>query len=151
VDGFFESLTCPAGDARLRRLTEEISTIPFARFPTAATFLVRALIEGSLNYAIKRAGLERDLLKEYQALSSKHLGKDAQLDFIIKYCQKNHAKIFAVKNVQSVMDHWRHVKVVSDLVIHGKWLDANPETLKQAASVVRPFLSKVLDHSALIS
>ena len=151
VDGFFESLTCPANDARLRRLTEEISTIPYARFRTAATFLVRALIESSLNYAVKRAGLEKDLLKDYHAASTKHLGKDAQLDFIITYCQKNHSKIFVVKNVQKVMNHWRQVKVVSDLVIHGKWLDANPENLRQAASVVRPFVSKILDHSALVS
>jgi hypothetical protein len=150
VDGFFESLACPANDARLRRLTEEISTFPFARFPTAATFLVRALIESSLDFAVKHAGLEQELRRSYHT-RTKQIGRDAQLDFVITYCQQNHSKIFTARNAERVMAHWRQVKNVADLVIHGKWLDANPETLKQAASVVRPFVSKILDNSALVS
>ena len=146
TEKFFEGLQCPVSDGQLRLVTKEISKIDYHEFPTAATFLLRALIERTLNYAVGHANLHNQLRKEWHAKvpSSPEPG----LDFIITFCTNHESEIFTGR-VKSVLQHWRSTKDLSDLVIHGKWARAHPTTLEQAANVMRDLVEKIFSGEAL--
>jgi len=144
---FFESLECPVKDDQLRQLTKEISTINHAEFPTAATFLLRALIERSLDYAITKAGLDKQLHKEWHTKRKQHT-TDPGLDFIMAFAISHAPNIFRGA-VAKVLSHWQGTKKFSDMVIHGKWVNAHPTTLEEVAGFVRPLVQKILNGTAL--
>lgn len=144
---FFESLECPVKDDHLRQLTKEISTINHSELPTAATFLLRALIERSLDHAIIKAGLDKQLHAQWHT-KRKQPTTDPGLDFIIAFSISHAADIFK-GGVAKVLNHWQSTKKFSDMVIHGKWAKAHPATLEEFAGFVRPLVQKILDGTAL--
>ena len=115
VDKFFESLDCSLHNQQLRQLTKEISKITYGTFPTAASFLLRAIVELSLTYAVTKAGLLSDLNKEFQARSLSLAHKEATLDFLVAFCQKHQSEIFSSKSPFRVLATWRHTKDTLDL------------------------------------
>jgi hypothetical protein len=147
ADKFFETLVCSIQDQHLIRVVDEISRIDHATFKTAATFLVRALIESSLKYAIQKVGLRRDMLKEFHQ-NSANRGREPGLDFIIDYCI-NHADDIFATNVRRILEVWKKTKTGADLVIHGDWALASTQRLEDAASNVGPLVVKILDGTAL--
>ncbi len=147
ADRFFENLICPIRDQHLVRVVAEISKIDHARLPTAATFLVRALIESSLKYAIQKINLRKDMLKEFHQTAA-NKGKEPGLDYIIDYCINHVNDIFAT-NVRRILEVWKKTKTGADLVIHGDWANASMQGLEHAASNVSPLVAKILDGTAL--
>ncbi|MEN3369054.1 MAG: hypothetical protein V7609_1197 [Verrucomicrobiota bacterium] len=145
---FFESLECPIRDDQLRQLTIEISTIDYPSFPTSAAFLVRALIERCLEYAITKAGLNKEFHEGWKTKRKTSAPGDPGLDFMIGFAITHADKIF-VGAVVKVLNHWLRAKKFSDMIIHGKWAKAHPATLEEFASFVRPLTQKILDGSAL--
>jgi hypothetical protein len=148
ADKFFESLTCPIQDDQLIQLTREISSINYSTFKTAATFLLRALLERTLDWCIKKYGLTPALMKEYHSAFPRTQQREPGLDFKIAFARKNQNAMFS-GNVQRSLDHWKQTKNISDLVIHGKWAQASVPTLEQAASTIRPFIKNIFDGTAL--
>ncbi|HEY5043163.1 MAG TPA: hypothetical protein VIK53_14310 [Verrucomicrobiae bacterium] len=146
VGKFFESLQCPVSDGQLRVITKEISGIDYHNFPTAATFLLRALIERTLNYAIGHANLQHQLKKEWHATGKNH--PEPGLDFIVTFCINHKSEVFSGR-VDSALQHWQRTKDLHDLIIHGKWAKAHPTTLEQAACVTRDLVEKVFSGEAL--
>jgi hypothetical protein len=147
ADNFFESLRCPIQDDQLILLTNEISSIDYKKFKTAATFLLRALLERTLDWTIHKYRLTSQLMKEYHS-NYKGPQREPGLDFKIRFCIKQHDTIF-MGNVKRNLEHWLHIKDFNDLVVHGKWAQANVHSLEQAASTVRPFIKNIFDGTAL--
>ncbi|MEK6281577.1 MAG: hypothetical protein AABN95_14580 [Acidobacteriota bacterium] len=148
ADKFFESLTCPIQDNRLAQLTKEISSINYSTFKTAATFLLRALLESTLDWCIKKYSLNQELMKQYHTTSSRTQQREPGLEFKIAFVRKHQATIFNV-DVHRTLDHWLQTKNIADLVIHGKWATASVPLLETAASTINPFIKNIFDGSAL--
>jgi hypothetical protein len=87
-------------------------------------------------------------MKEYHATFPGTKQREPGLDFKITFARKNQNAMFS-GNVQRSLDHWKQTKNISDLVIHGKWAQANVPTLEQAASTIRPFIKNIFDGTAL--
>jgi hypothetical protein len=145
---FFQSLECPIKHDQLRQLTKEISTIDYPEFPAAATYLVRAIIEQSLDYAIGKAQLDKLLHSDWNTKRKQQTPSDPGLDFTLRFAIKHADKIFR-GGVPRILSHWQNTKKFSDIIIHGKWAAAHAATLEQFASFVRPLIQKILDGSAL--
>jgi hypothetical protein len=146
---FFEKLQCPVQDNQLIKVVDEIAEIDYRRFPTAATFLVRALLERILDYCIRKRKLQGRLRSEYVSAGSA-AGKDPGLDFVIRFCIKHHDDIFS-ENVRRTLGLWlSNSKHVCDLVIHGKYLYASPSALDEIAGHFRPFVERVFEGAALL-
>ena len=145
VDDFFESVTCSSEEHQLRQITAEISKIQFKEFPAAASFLLRAIMEGSLGYALKKKRLWSTFQKEWHA-NPKNSGRDPGLAFLIKYCIDNSSSIF-LENEKRVLGKWLGAKNSWDLVVHlktqAKWTE-----LVTAAGAVRPLVVRIFDGSA---
>ncbi len=145
VDEFFESVRCSVDEHQLKQITIEISRIKFKEFPAAASFLLRAIMEGALIHALKTRKHWNSLKKEWYN-EPRNKGRDPGLDFIIKYCVRECASIFA-DNEKRVLKKWLHHKDSWDLVVHlkaqAKWTD-----LHTAAGVVRPLIVRIFDGSA---
>jgi hypothetical protein len=170
-DVFFESLQCTVPDQGLLRVTKEIASISSSlkTYPTAATFLLRALLERALWYCIEQKRLLPDLRNFVkQKPPSQNLPppppgsppppeqpqqpaqiKDPGLEAIIRYCLKNHTKIFADNRVQGVLSYLMNEKIFMDMVIHGRWMHADEVTLKTIANRSRPVFQMILDGSAI--
>jgi hypothetical protein len=147
ADNFFESLKCPIHDDQLIILTNEISSIDYKKFKTAATFLLRALLERTLDWTIHKYGLTPQLMKEFHT-NQKGPQREPGLDFKIRFCIKHHDTIF-MGNVKRNLQHWLQVKDFNDLVVHGKWAQASIASLEHAASTVRPFIKNIFNGAAL--
>ena len=147
---FFKELNCPASVTHnpLRILTKEIRNIDHRKFPAAATFLMRALIEQCLQYCINKANLRSDFKKAYKTQYSGT--KEPGLDYLFSYCLKRKKDIFA-GNASKNLNQWKQhqYKEHADLVIHGKWAEPDIEILESAARIARPFIENVLNGDAL--
>jgi hypothetical protein len=145
VDEFFESVKCSIDEHQLRQITSEISRIDYKHFPAAGSFLLRAIMEGSLIHALKTTKHWNAFKKSWYAEPKNH-GRDPGLEFIIKYCIKECTKIFA-DNETRVLQKWLQHKDSWDLVMHlktlPKWTDLNA-----AAGVTRPLIVKIFDGTA---
>ena len=167
-DVFFESLQCHVSDQGLIRVTKEIATISASlkTYPTAATFLLRALLERSLWWCIEQKKLQPDLRNSLrqkpppQTPSSFLPGspsphqqspqvKDPGLEAVIRYCLKNHQKIFVDNRVQGVLSYLMNEKIFLDMVIHGRWMHADEATLRTIANRSRPVFQMILDGTVL--
>ncbi len=151
TDKFFESLVCTIKDDRLQRLAQEISTIKYDKYPIAATFLQRALVESTLTYAIKQAKLYSDLTADYNSnRPNKKDWRDPGLDAIISFVMKHHDKIF-VTNVKRALDQWKGLaKDWSDLVIHGNYVAPSIHKLEHSATLLRPIIFSILTGDLLV-
>lgn len=154
ADKFFESLLCQIQDNRLLRVTDEIRRIDHVSLPTAATFLLRALLESTINWCIQNYKLGKDLEAYY--VKHRYGGKhpkggihDPELDAKIKFLLTKEQDVFNTRGATKALNHWISTNRYSNLVIHGKWADANAATLETEASVIRPFIVSILNKSVL--
>jgi len=214
ADIFFESLRCLVADQSLVRVTKEIAGISSSlkTYPTAATFLLRALLERALWFCIEKKGLEGDLRNFLRQKPPKPPPgnpppppsgnlpppgnppppgdapsdppppgdspppgnppppgdspppgnppppqteptpqvKDPGLEAVVRYCLKNHTRIFVDTRVEGVLNHMMSQKAFMDMVIHGKWMHADEASLRTIANKTRTTFQKILDGSALI-
>jgi len=147
-DEFFSSLVCQIPDDGILRITREISSIDYKRYPTAATFLFRALIERTLNWCINEKKLRPTLQAELAKPGKPP--KDPGLEDIIKFCSRHHTEIFSEPRLHTVLNYLLHEKTFMDLVIHGRWMDADQTKLQTVASHSRRTFQSILDCSALV-
>lgn len=140
---FFETLECNVASERLIALTKEIKRIRYYDYPTASTFLARALLESSLLYCIKKKSMYGKLMKTNMSPDK----KDPGLKLIIQFCIEESEVLFTNANrVRSLLNRWlKQHKDYCDLVVHGEWLKANKTTLEQLSSETFPFIQKVLN------
>jgi len=147
---FFEGLTCPIEDDHLIRITTEISGINHKLYPLASTFLLRALIERTLNWCIEKYDLKKILLKEFHLKASGHNHRhEPGLEFVINFCISNCDKMFNVDRIKHIMGQWKQVKEIADLIIHCSWVVANPSTVEHATKFVRPLIEKIFRKEVL--
>lgn len=139
---FFVGLKNQTTDRALSRFVEEISAINRKKYPTAAAFLARGLLERTLRYSVETVGLDKELRKQ-------NGGKDPGLKDLIGFCIHRHDQIFT-QNVRKVLEQWtRSHKDYCDLVIHGKMFEATPAALDVLAHETRPFIESVLANQLL--
>ncbi|MDG6933987.1 MAG: hypothetical protein JRN68_04765 [Nitrososphaerota archaeon] len=136
-DTFFESLECNIRDDHLSSITFEIRNINFRRFPIAATMLFRALLEQTFIFQMKKMGI-------YEAFKKKH-GSQVKLKDIFTYARGAGNKMFRDESILKVL------QMISDaprdymnLVVHGKWVHANPDALKYYADHLRTVVKRIL-------
>lgn len=152
-DRFFETLNCPIQDNRLARVSDEIKKINHQQLPTAATFLLRALIEATVDYCIKRCKLGGDLRTyfiqhRYPNSVPKNVG-EPELDSKIRFLATKVDVVFNSAGAANSLTHWLNVKKYSNQVIHGQYADANASILEEQASLIRPLIIKIFDGSVL--
>ena len=148
---FFESLNCQIVDDRLAQVVVELRAIDHKKFPTAAAFLVRALVEAALDWCIREYKQTKHLLAEWKA-SHPNAKFGPGLEFVLNFVIQNHTAIFSDKDIKRPLGQWlnQHKDGV-DMVIHGKWrTNMTGAALEHVASVVRPAMQRILDKSALI-
>ncbi|HEY3353167.1 MAG TPA: hypothetical protein VGQ83_07975 [Polyangia bacterium] len=148
---FFETLVCDISDDRLIRLTNELKTIDYKRYPTAATFLVRALVESLLDWLVRDRKLWKRLLEEFKNDTKGAAGKHGPgLEYMLQFCTRHHDEIFAL-NVRRILNSWRSThKHTCDLIVHGRWQQATAAGLEEVASVTRPFIERIFDGTARV-
>lgn len=140
---FFEDFQCPVDDKRLAQLSLEIRMVNHTRMPIAATMLLRALLESSLRYHLIRIGKWDELIDSN--------GAEPGLIKIINFCLNKKNKVFKIKRARDVLNsfHGSGYKEAFDLIVHGIWVDANPLTLEQAASMLRGLITYILNNERL--
>ncbi len=146
---FFENLSCSLKDNQLLLVVSEISDINYKKYRLAATFLVRALVERTLNYCIDKYKLRKQLLKEFHTAHKGCKGLEPGLDFVIKFCINNHDKMFNVNKVSDMLKKWKGDKDLLDIIIHGRWANPSVTNLEHFASIIRPTIEKILTGNAL--
>lgn len=137
---FFEKLICAVEDDRLIALTDEIKKIDHANFPIAASMLLRALLESSLVYQVKKA----DKLKE---LNKKQNGKDVGLQALISFCANAQNQVFTHKRAGDALANFEKagLKDHLDFVVHGRWVEAKAPLLESAAGLLRPLIRHIVE------
>lgn len=145
---FFDGLVCSCGDRRCSIITKEIASINYKVNALAASFLVRALFEGSLMFAIKKSNLIKKLNTDYAQQNPRNPGNEPGLDYLIKFSEQNWQQIFE-KNPSRPFAAMRAQKNWADLVIHGKWMEAHPSHLEAASASCFALLQGILDESYL--
>lgn len=156
ADRFFETLHCGIQDNRLLRVSEEIRKINYQQLPTAATFLLRALLEATIDWCIKEYKLHSEL-KAFYILQRWPKGMPAgskgvwepELDVKIRFLATKEQTVFNFVGATKNLTHWLKVNKYSNQVIHGQWADASTTALEDQASTIRPFILKILDRSVL--
>jgi hypothetical protein len=148
---FFESLSCQIKDDRLAQVSLELRLIDYRRLPTAAAFLVRALVEASLDWCIREYKLGGTLSSEWKA-ANPNAKFGPGLEYMLNFVIRNHAAMFADKDIKRPLGQWLNQhKDGLDMVIHGKWrTNMTGVDLEQVASVIRPAIQRILDRSALL-
>ena len=156
ADRFFETLHCDLSDNRLKRVTEEIHKINYQLLPTAATFLLRALLEATIDWCIKEYKLGAELKTYYiqqrwpKGMPTGSRGVwEPELDPKIRFLATKEQTVFNFQGATKNLTHWLHVNKYSNQVIHGQWADASPTALEDQASTIRPFILKIFDRSVL--
>ena len=144
-DVFFKTLKCRIQDNHLLKLTDEISTINYAKYSTAATFLLRALLERTLRWCIEQKNLTPEFINKYEK------GRHSTLKELIGFTlDKSDAIFIDSKSAKSILNEWsRSKKNVIDLIIHAKYLEADEKHLESVSNFIRAFIQKILDAGAL--
>ena len=133
-DRFFESLVCRVSDHSIAAVVGEIKKITPETYPISATYLLRTLIELCLRRII--------------AASGKKIGgtKDPTLSEMVNFALNNR-DIFPSKRMADVIDSAKSQKAFDylNIVIHQKWMDADPTTCKSVANQLRNFIRHVVE------
>ena len=128
-------------DQRLIRLTYELANNNMKDRPAAGTLLIRALIESSIIYRIKKYKLDNDLKRSYQ----KDI-PDIKLSEILAFAIRHSADLFkdgknAKKSLEKVQsDHRDYL----NSIVHGSWLDPNAGEIERIAGTTRELLRTIL-------
>ncbi len=142
---FFENLTCAVSDNRLIGITDEIKDIDIVKMPIAATMLLRGLLESALDYQVRSVKKYGELHKYLFDKSGK--SRDVGLSDLIRFCGNKKNNIFISPRVSDALMHstFSIYKEQLDIIIHGKWAEANTDILLKAANALRPIISFILE------
>ncbi len=143
---FFENLVCAVQDDRLIGITDEIRRIEFKKMPIAASMLLRGLIESALDYQVRTVKKLGELHK-YIFEKNKGRLKDVGLSDLIKFCSNKENNVFISPRASDALRN-SAVSVYKnqlDIIIHGRWAEANKDILPQAATALRPIISYILE------
>lgn len=135
---FFENMQWVIDDDnKLVRLCYEARKIRYQETPMAASMLVRALLEASLRYHLKKA-------KKYSQYQSQH-GKNDTLQNLIKFCANTKNHVFTEKKVARQLQSFQDtgIKDKLDCVIHNNFGDVTSNLL---TSFVRPYCRPIIEH-----
>ncbi|MHB1682964.1 MAG: hypothetical protein ACYCYO_09115 [Bacilli bacterium] len=137
---FFEQNECGVEDERLIRVVREIKSINYRAMPISATFLVRALLESTLEYQLRLKG------KWTELVDMQNNRKSPGLSDMIYYCLKKENSVFDQDRMRSVLQNFvdRGFKEQLDLVIHGKWTQQDPHSLEQISAAIRAFITEII-------
>src|SRR5581483_3478908 len=124
ADNFFESLDCPISDNQLIILSKEIKNIDYRFYKTSASFLLRAILERTLDWCVAEKKLNQEFRKYAYAERNVPQGFEPGLEIKIDFCINKHDQIFSGK-ARGSLQHWKSTKKILDLVVHGKWADAS--------------------------
>jgi hypothetical protein len=148
---FFETLVCNIQDDRLAQVASELRVIDHRKLPTSAAFLVRALVEATLEWCVRHANLQKAIQTEFKTANpTAKFGPG--LEFYLNFVTGNYDKIFSDKEIKRPLSQWLHQhKDGLDMVIHGKWrTNITVNNLETVASMIRPAVQRILDKSALL-
>jgi hypothetical protein len=127
-------LACRVSDHSIAAVVGEIKKISPETYPISATYLLRTLIELCLRRII--------------AASGKKIGgtKDPTLSEMVNFALNNR-DIFPSKRMADVIDSAKSQKAFDylNIVIHQKWMDADPTTCKSVANQLRNFIRHVVE------
>ncbi len=146
---FFESLSCDIQDDQLIKITDEISNISHKKYSLAATFLLRALVERTLNWCIERYSLRDELFKEFLKENPAKKRHEPGLAFVLGFCIKKADSILSLANPASMLGQWKGHKQLLDITIHGNWARPNDKTLEQLATIIRPTIEGIFSGKIL--
>ena len=134
-DRFFESLECRVADNSLKCVVFEIRKINPDLLPISGTYLLRTLVELCLRYLIASAG------KTYPGRA------DPTLTELVNYALTNRDVIFPAKRMADVIEAARSQKAFEylNIVVHQKWMNADPKQLKSVANQLRNFIVHVAE------
>lgn len=137
-DRFFETLQCKIQDDAAIRLTSEIRQISPSRTPTAAAFLLRAILAESLEYQLKKTS-------NWKTLTAHKPGWHPDLGDVIQHCLRT-SDVFAIKNVRRALEvlHNQKTKDYLDLIVHAQYLKINAEELTVLANKTRGIIEGIL-------
>ncbi len=138
---FLEKLSCVIQDERCLALTKEATRIPWKDLPIAGFFLVRALLEATLYYKLN----ETNMMAAYK----KNLNDNRKVDGLselLTFCSTKSNLVFSDNRVCDTIHSFRGsgLKDHTDFVIHGKYVEANTETLQRAIKHLRPIIQDIL-------
>lgn len=133
-DKFFESLTCRVSSHAIAAVVGEIKKITPDTYPISATYLLRTLIELCLRHIIDASG---------RTISG---SKDPTLTEMVNFALNNR-DIFPSKRMGDVIDAAKSQKAFDylNIVVHQKWMDADPTTCKSVANTLRAFIRHVVE------
>ncbi len=151
---FFEGMSCPIKDDRLETLVYEISEINWTKLPTAASFLMRALLEAIVDHSIHKAGLTEALHAEnIQRETDKGrpiTSKDSRpnLRTCWEFLTRNKANIFNARAADSLGAVGSDQKLMH-FIVHG-YVKAHPAEVEKMGTKLRFFFESVLNGSAFM-
>lgn len=137
---FFEKLSYTVQDPNLVQMATEIRMINHNRMPVSSTLLLRSLLEASLVHQLNKQGKWDKLLRSD--------GMDPGLEKILGFAADHKNKVFKEKGASDAIKTFlgSGYKMNFDLIVHGKWANANPKTLEQAAAILRQLISYILNE-----
>jgi hypothetical protein len=132
-DRFFESLICGVPDNSIAALVGEIKKISADTYPISATYLLRTLIELCLRRIIDASG---------KKIPGKH---DPTLTEMVNFALNNR-DIFPSTRMADVISSARAQKAFDylNIVVHQKWMDADPTLVKSVANQLRNLIRQVV-------
>jgi hypothetical protein len=132
-DRFFESLVCRVPDHSIAAVVGEIKKISPETYPISATYLLRTLIELCLRRIIDASGKQ---------IPGKH---DPTLTEMVNFALNNR-DIFTSTRMADVIAAAKSQKAFDylNIVVHQKWMDADPTSVKSVANQLRNFIRHIV-------
>ena len=142
---FFENLTCAVQDDRLIGIADEIRRIDYKSMPIAASMLLRGLLESTLEFQVRAVKKYGELHKHL--FEKKGGSRDVGLSDLIRFCGDKKNSIFISPRAADALRQ-SAVSVYKDqldIIIHGKWAEADSDILLKAATALRPIINYILE------
>lgn len=133
---FFENLICTVMDNSCISVVDEITKINPKDYPLTSTFLIRALLESSLSYMIREAGEHRHV---------KSGRGDPGLSDLVRFTIQNPHLLpdeRAIRVLRNAKD--RGELDYLNIVIHGRWAQADAEKVVSIAKLLRELIRSIL-------
>jgi hypothetical protein len=132
-DRFFESLVCGVTDNSIAAVVGEIKKINPETYAISATYLLRTLIELCLRRIIDASG---------KSIPGK---QDSTLTDMVNFALNNR-DIFPSTRMADVIASAKSQRAFDylNIVVHQKWMDADPTIVKSVANQLRNFIRHVV-------
>lgn len=132
-DRFFESLVCRVQNHSIAAVVSEIKKISPDTYPISSTYLLRTLIELCLRRVIDASG---------KNIPGKH---DPTLTEMVNFALNNR-DIFPSTRMADVIASAKSQKAFDylNIVVHQKWMDADPASVKSVANQLRNFIRHIV-------